>query len=450
MLFLCAILGTLITFIAYPGFFYTDSEARVSFAYNITNILRETFHGNIYKTSSWLTVVPQFFIWISILLTGNIALYTFIQAFTAFLAIALILKEISNYPKLMTMFVFLCPLFFCNGVFYEAGVGCLTGIIFLILNLIYSERLNNRLDIAIWVFLLCFWSFVCFGYRANAITILPALLLIIWHLSIKKSEKLLAIIAVIIGLLATILLPKLLRIDTMSSGTAGIAWEIVMSIKDMPKEEQIYYSNFLDDIGGDGSTIEAINSINYRNVCSLTSTRISPGALSKPGMDRLVINKYIELFMKQPKACIMTKLRICSYTLGVGEPLDHVAWIYNQYDGMGKYGFNDSSRRYLFYESYMKAVSYFKVCLIPWIWFLIDGIGIIIKHFVDRKQNKSFRFERWMYLLAVFYYLAYCIDTQAFELRYFYPSFILLLIVSLSLLENIIIIFKKVYKKSDI
>ena len=115
---------------------------------------------------------------------------------------------------------------------------------------------------------------------------------------------------------------------------------------------------------------------------------------------------------------------------------------------MGKYGFNDSSRRYLFYESYMKAVSYFKVCLIPWIWFLIDGIGIIIKHFVDRKQNKSFRFERWMYLLAVFYYLAYCIDTQAFELRYFYPSFILLLIVSLSLLENIIIIFKKVYTKS--
>lgn len=446
MIIICVLLAILITLISYPGFFYTDSVSRVNFAKQFGEILSDYFAGKPRETESWLTVIPQIFIFISMKITGGIGLYTFTQAFLAYLTVALLFKKINKtHYIIFTLILFCCPFFFCNGVFYEAGVGSLIGIIWLFLFIRTFNKLKRKEDYAIWMISIVFWSFIAFGYRANTMSVLPVILIII-AVTIKKIWKYIGMALVVFGMMLTSIIPNQLHINTMSSGTAGIAWEIVMTVKNLPDDKQERYIDYLDEVGGDGATKEAVESINNRNVCSLTVTRFDHIALSQPGMTKVILSKYLELLKKEPRAWIKTKLYIIGATLGITEPLDHVAWIYNQYDKMEDYNFNNSIARYNFYQSYMDSVKVFGVCLKPYILYLLGLILGIIGIVCDKVGKREIHIEEeiWLYIVAVFYYGAFCLDTQAFELRYFYPAFILIIVSEISVIFKLIdAIFKE-------
>lgn len=134
--FFALILALMCTFISYPGIWYSDSYSRVDFANVIIRDigLLATGRGSIEPSKSWLTVIPSFFMAISKFFTGNVLAYTFAQSFAFLFVTFLLIRKLNNNCKILQYLLFgLCPLIVCVSVYYEAGIGCVTGISTLVL-----------------------------------------------------------------------------------------------------------------------------------------------------------------------------------------------------------------------------------------------------------------------------------------------------------------------------
>ena len=166
------ILAIICTFITYPGIWYSDSYSRVDFSDTVLDCIKKVLLGQrvSINVSSWLTVVPSFYIAICKFFTGNIAMYTFFQATLFFLATFLLVKKLSNkFTKIQYVFWALNPLIFCVSIYYEASILCVASIVFYILLLDNVKIKKSHLDDVIEFLFLVFFSFTIFGYRANAL-----------------------------------------------------------------------------------------------------------------------------------------------------------------------------------------------------------------------------------------------------------------------------------------
>lgn len=69
--------------ISYPGIFYSDSYARVETADKIRGAISMLLAGqrDAIEIRSWITVIPSCLMAVCKMITGNIATYTFLQAF---------------------------------------------------------------------------------------------------------------------------------------------------------------------------------------------------------------------------------------------------------------------------------------------------------------------------------------------------------------------------------
>ena len=262
-------LAILCTLITYPGIWYSDSYGRYNMSLTIGKCLKMILNGqrNLINVSCWLTVVPSFFMEFFKVITGNIAAYTVFQAFMFFQATFLLCKKLNNckksYLKAKYIILALSPLIYCVSVYYEASILCVAALVYLIL-LIDMIKINKSVfDKIIEFGLIIFFSFMMFGYRANAFTVIPVLLFYVYKLKVDKKLKLLTTFSLMFGYLLTFLLPMFLNIKIMSSVSAGFAWEIISVIQHLDEEKKLNYLNYLDEIGGSGSTEEALK-IFYR------------------------------------------------------------------------------------------------------------------------------------------------------------------------------------------
>ena len=101
----------------------------------------------------------------------------------------------------------------------------------------------------------------------------------------------------------------------------------------------------------------------------------------------------------------------------------------------------DTNERLFFYRKYYAAVDFLApIVLHPWTLFLASIILVIYRWF-KKEENR----ELCVFLLglAIFYYGAFFINAQAFELRYFYPSFYLMWIMDIGILMDMIVKFVK-------
>lgn len=161
------------------------------------------------------------------------------------------------------------------GVYYEASIGCVTAIIVILLLIWKWRLLQSRFDKVISVFLLVFSSFICFGYRANAFSILPALFIVVWLREKKFFVRTAIICSIFLGFVCSSFIPKALNINTMSSYAAGFAWEIVSTIQSMDAENKEKYNNYLDDIFGEGATAKAVKNSSYNEQGSSINSRFN-------------------------------------------------------------------------------------------------------------------------------------------------------------------------------
>lgn len=428
-------LALLCTLISYPGIWYSDSYGRVDYANVVLSCGWKVLTGQRSSISaqSWVTIIPSFFMAASKAVTGNVVGYTCLQAFAFFAATFLFIKKLNTpYRKFQYILFGISPMIWCVSVYYEAGIGCVSGIVALILLLDAVKVEKTGFDHVIEGLLLIFASFVTFGYRANAFTVLPIIVVFVLMSQYRRMKKIVVLGMVLLGFALVAFLPWLLRINTMSSSSAGFAWEIITVIQRLEPEGREQYIDYLDGVGGVGSTALAIETSDEYSVNGfLWGDGLNTGTLSAPGASSTVLKKYIGIMLREPSAYMGMKWDFTKKTLGIGEDTMFIAYDYNQWDIMANYGFNDCVQRKIFVSSYHKIneIIGFYTCH-PWLVFLIS-IVLVLATWLKKDEKRGIYLFALM--LAIFYYGAYIINTQSFELRYFYPSLYLMMILDVAI-----------------
>lgn len=263
------------------------------------------------------------------------------------------------------------------------------------------------------------------------------LLAYVWVNGHNKKRKLILTISLVVGLSLVSLFPKLLKIDTMSSASAGFVWEIVTAIQHMDEEKQQEYIGYFDDIGGEGSTASALSNNRDISVGGIMESELSANVFNKEASG-IILRKYFGFIVREPTDYFDMKSDFIKRTLGIGRKLDVVEWDYNRWDVMGIRGFNgfnDCNQRRAFLESYQKVNEKlgFYTCQ-PWLVFLISFLLVAVSKAVRDEKSGIYLF---VLLLGIFYYGAFIINTQAFEIRYFYPSLYLMMILNVAIIISL-------------
>ncbi|MBQ3705671.1 MAG: hypothetical protein II888_04380 [Clostridia bacterium] len=425
------VLALLCTLITWPGVWYSDSYVRVNTGNAILNTLINLLHGRRVplETDNAFSVLPSFFMALSIGLTGHVSLYTFLQAFAFFAAAFLLIREVNpEHRILQSVLLACCPLIYGVSVYYEAGIGCLTGLALLLLLLLRADDPKGRWDRALEFLGTAFFSFVTFGYRANALTVLPVLFLLLLRGKAKKIWKSLLLLAILLGILMTAGLPRILGIHSQSVSSVGIVWEMLTAIQRIPEAEREPYLDYLDELGGEGVTRAALEISNEETSGSFTSAGLlGPGHLSAPGATLLALRKYFRLMLERPVEWFSVKRDVILRSLGIGKALDGSEYSYNRWDAMGDYGFNDSRQRHAFVDSFLacfEGLGFYTRH--PWVPFLLSLLLVLAEYALKRPGRGKDALLLWT---AAFYYLAYLLDTPAYDFRYFYPSLWMLMIL---------------------
>ena len=258
----------------------------------------------------------------------------------------------------------------------------------------------------------------------------------------KISVKLILIGCLAFGFYFTSLIPKLLNIDTMSSYAGSFVWEIVSIIQSMDDEKKSNYSNYLDDIFGENTTQIAIQNNTYKEENSSINpiwwgNPFSSKQVSEKDNTAKVMKKYIALIKEEPKDYLKVKWELASHTMGINMPLRMIEYDYNRDGYMSNYGFNNSMQRQKFVECFHSYMEFMEVYRIPWIMFVIALFLLLVWRIKFHGIKKSINIYEVAYGTAMFYYGAFIVNTQSFEFRYFFPSWLLLMLVIISLSINI-------------
>lgn len=442
MVLVSALVSMLLTMVAYPGIMYSDSYRRVELIDSLGLWFHAFFSGQRDLTTGcvWWTLTPIYFLFLSVKLTGSIALYTYLQSFFFFIVLFAFGNRLVSKSKAVMVFCILAtPVFAGFSVYHEASVGCATAIMAMLVLIWIWNEFRIKADKIITLVLLLLLSFIIFGYRANAFTILPALLAVIL---IKQRKKLLGGGIMAAGILAGFLLvsviPKAVNINTMSSYIGGFIWEIISVIQTMDEDDQQEYVDYLDDIFGEGVTAVAVGQSTYEEFHSDINSiwwgnPFDINEISQKENVRAVLKKYFGMMQEKPSTFFITKGRFMAHTMGINMPLRFVAYPYNEWDNMHDYGFNDSRQRETLVEYINAYMEFMCVFRMPWILFAVAFILIVIWRGKYLENKKEMTMQEASFLIALFYYGAYILNTQSFEFRYFFPSWVLLFFVMISL-----------------
>lgn len=427
-----ALLALLCTLITYPGIWYSDSYVRVTTGYAVMNSVKTTFTGHpapLY-THNAFTVIPSFFIGLSLVTTGHPALYTFFQAFGFFAAVFLLIQELDPpFAKGQCVLFALCPVIYGASVYYEANVGSLIGLIMLVLLFRRCGAEKSRTDRGIEFCLTAFASLVTFGYRTNALTVLPVLILyLILSAKKRRAGKLLALCALVLGIGLTWAIPKAFQVIGESNASTGFVWEMLTTIQRMDEKDRTEYLDYLDDLGGEGATLEALESSTEDSVDNfMWGTRLNTETLSAPGAFTRVVQKYIRLILERPGDWLRMKSDFVARAMGITAPLDLYEYAYDRWGRMAEYGMADSAQRRLFHASVIRANDLLGIFTCrPWVAFLVSAALLIVE---TVRKNRKRGLYALLFWLAVFYYAAYLMMIVVFQQRMFYPSLLLLLVM---------------------
>ena len=438
----CVLISVFLCILTNPGIIYSDSYGRIERADSLRYSIHAFFSGDsqLNTLNSWTTVTPSYFILLSKLIVGSVVLYTFVQCFFLFFVSYLFGMNITEegHQKWNVMLLTLLPVLWGYGVYYEASVGCAAALMAILLLIFKWECLQTRFDKVLSLILMTFISFVCFGYRANAFTIIPVLLIIV-IIKERRSLKTLGIITtIIIGFAFTYIIPKMLNVDTMSSYAGAFVWETVSTIQTMDNTTREKYDDYFDDIFGEGTTTAALDRNSFSSINSIWwGNPFSTFELSKPENSKAVLKKFFNLVKAEPLTYFKVKWEFISHTMGINKPLAMAEYPYDD-GGMAQIDFNDSKQRAFFVGYFVAFMQFMEVFRRPWIFFSVAFVLLLIYKLKFAKERKRLTLYEMAYGVALFYYGCYVLNTQSFEFRYYFPSWLLLFLIIVSISADIL------------
>lgn len=218
-----------------------------------------------------------------------------------------------------------------------------------------------------------------------------------------------------------------------NAASLGMVWELVGLEKDTSDQK------LLSELSEFGDVPEAVSRWNpdcLNGIVWDNSPPFSAWNISKPLNAGKISKIYIGSVFDMPGPFLKNKSAFAARTLGISSPLITSArGIHGVDEHTVPYGAMatpvQASDRARFVE-FTDALGI--LTLRPWTMILLFGILLFCGRAVKLDVSPFIS----VYLAGIFYYLSFCLNTQAMEFRYYAPSFFLFFIGSLSLLCTII------------
>lgn len=427
MLVVAVVIAAMATFVVYPGVLYSDSYGRAEYAEIIAfGTWPEGF-------IPYITMLPSVYIAFFYWLTNSYAVYTWVQASFFLWSIFEMLHRIYEGNKRAVVLVFLLfsPLFVGYSVYWETGVltACLLGSL-LWLDHDVEEGDNKVLT----VFQFALYTFICFsvtGYRINAATAIVGLLL--WNAIcvLRRRQKIIRLVpkcvAAFLGIVLALQVPTFLGLPNTNNAMTGVLWETCAMIDRIGPDQG--YDHYLDEIIGEGNTEQLFTVEEPESSMYAFSEIFDYWSIVKANPDAIA-KKYIEIVFAEPGTFVKVKANIVWNTLTRSRFGEYAP---NPGNGMDSLGFSDTVRR----DQAIKAVNWY----MEQIWLLriplfMFGTALFLLLICLRLHLSTSHLFKLIFVVLC-YEGGYFITTQAYEFRYFFPGWLLLLFAILSALRSI-------------
>ena len=433
----------ILTFVSYPGIWYSDSYQRAETAARLLN------HSAM---GSCLSLLPEVVMSVCLQLTGNYAFYTWMQAFV-FEAVGMICIYYFFPGKraipLCILFA-LCPIFWGYALYWETGpvtVVCL--LLLVVLNEYSWQDFCGKQGVkqVVRLVLIGLCAFFAVGYRPNAATAIVGL--VAWELfaifdrthKVRKYAKIAVAGALVAGTFLAFQVPKMVGLLPVSNSTVGPMWETFCMLNRIGEGNG--YDTYLDDLMGEGKTKEIFEVENEpeESLYLFSDTVDYWGVAWDKAKEQEYIRRYITLIREQPKVFLQVKWEMVKRTMS---ELPFSEYDYDRAGRMDEYGVSDTPQRQKFYNVVVNFANQWRWARTPWKVFVVAFILLGIA----RVLRCQILLAAKLVYLAICYEGAFFITTQSHEFRYWFPTFVLLLFSMAILLEKILLKGWEIFRKS--
>lgn len=419
---ICFIIAFGMTLSVYPFIGLADGFHRWKLALEIID------NGKIVSESLMSPVLPYFKAF-TYLLTNNYGLFTFIQCILFYLSIGFLVKDclkdrfivVGKFKIGLWLLVSIILLLIPTVNVFPAMLTDSAPVFVILVSffIVAQSKLTSWLKFAIELIL----TALCIGIRINSFVLFGMLVFgLLWELLMKKKKTLIITLgAIFLGtIIGLVLLPKL-NPSSFNSSTLGMVWELTEITAENDNE---YLYQQLKEYGDIDEAIQRIgdpylNALVWDNNPPFSAYSIA-GEYSKD-----IAKLYIYTAIQYPKQFFMCKLDFMFKSLGCTSKLisssrgiHGVDKLSQTYGGVPTKIQDDIRRAYIYFTD--DLISF--IALRPITLITISLIFNILLTIGKRKRY-------WLLsVIGIGYYSSFLINTQAYEFRYWAPSFYILLI----------------------
>ena len=428
-----AIIAVIATLQVYPFIGLADGFTRWNLALEICS------NGEIVSDTLLSPVIPyiQAFTY---KITGSYGLYTVLQAIAFYFMIGILIKNMLGDRKTflvgknavslwnlisgMVIFfptVYVFPLLLTDS----APIFSLMAALIVVL--------DGQLTVRKKALALLIVSFFSVGIRVNSLVLFGFFFLFLLFFAMIKKDKVAVVLAgvIIVGACLGAIIPSKITPGSYNASTLGMVWELTgmaANGNEEVKEELSAYGDIDEAIERYGDPY--LNSIVWDNDPPFPATVIS----SQYAKD--ITRIYLNQFIKHPVSFIKNKFKWIKGSLGVPQYLISST--------RGVHGIDELTQSRGGIESYWQSqlrsiffgitdkIGFFTLC--PMICGLTSGICILVCHFLKMKVRNA----GIAWLVGAAYYSSFLINTQAFEFRYFAPTFYIWFLIMICSLIDIL------------
>lgn len=435
--------ATIGAFQVYPFIGLADGFTRWNLALEIVN------KGSI-QTNNLLSPIIPYIQAITYQITNSFGFYTLLQAALFYMAIGALIRLFIGdiytkfFGKMIPIWIIVSLLILIIPTVYVFPLMLTDSSPIFILIVFFGWTVLSEMNIRYKATILCVLSFLCVGIRINSLVMFLFIVLICIIKSIydKRKEYLVYAGTILFGCVVGTVSVCMLSPSKYNTSTLGMVWELVgeaVNTKD---------KDLIDNLGHYGDIGEAmkrygdpyLNRIVWDNNPPFPAMKVA-GENSK-GITQIYLN---EVF-KHPIKFLFNKWYYVDHTLGISAPLVSSRRGVHGVDDITKSkGALDTNYQRNLREMFFSTTDKISVIsLRPLCAFFIMIILILIAKNLNENNPAYLLFP----FLAIAYYSSFCINTQAFEYRYYAPTFYIILCTIFSTVVEIVrLLYVKISNK---
>ena len=370
---------------------------------------------------------------------NSYAVYTILQAWLFYLAIGVNIKELLPgkwWWIVVAQIIVLYPTVFIFPLLLTDSAPTYICMALLFPVLTHKHDIMRQVNLIVLVIL-------CIGIRVNSLVLISLIVVLYIGLAIlRKSERqkfMLTAIEVMVGMTLGVILPSKLQPIYHNASVLGMVWEMTGICAQYPSD------NLREEMSNFGDIDEAINRYGDPYLNSIVWDNNPPFPafdISGSNKSKQIIKIYLDQVAHNTSHFLDIKMQFISSTLGINNQLitsrrgvhgvDQKTMTYGALPTAKQ---NDIRELFFYTTDNIGIISLRPIVII----FFAAFIASLMK-LLKIKCVAMFAYIS----IAIGYYSSFLINTQAFEYRYFAPSFYILLIASIcGCIEVIIKVFGK-------